>query len=412
MPTRLPSPSGARISGDDYQHLYTWTQALKLLRESDCVARIAMEARDAGNVDDVVVYRRERPNLFHQVKFVVDHRQALTHEWFTDPADAKRSPLQRFYDSYTKLSTDENPAELALVTNRPADPDDPVLKLVGGRSGNLGQRLGAAAAGSKAGKIRRQWAEHIGTDAAELLDMLTHLEIQTGEESFAAMRRSCAWLMEAVRLRGDQDAIDIGIAEIRRLVAEGCEELDADALREIVAARQLAATDTRATLLVQAIDHHPWPEAASASVDWVSLFAGNEPRARRQLHDPALWNTRLAPELRNAVAAINRQGYKNVLVEGALRLSTWFLAGTELTDLAGYTVALNTRDGLWATNIDPEPLAIATHRTAIDQGKELAVALSLSGDATPDVSAFLHQQGLPVKTLLNISPANGPALPH
>ncbi|MDQ5807066.1 MAG: hypothetical protein M3320_00145, partial [Actinomycetota bacterium] len=267
----LPSASGARISGDDYQHLFAWLQALRLLRKSDCVERIALEVPEAGNADDVVVYRTKPPNLYHQVKFVVDHRAHLTHEWFTTPPKkgAKRTQLQRFHEGFVKLSSGGTPPRMALVTNRPKDPDDPVLALTAGRNGTLMPRLGAVRPGSAAGKVRASWAAHLGIGEEELLEMLRRLEIRTGEESFAAMLETCGWAMEAAGLRGDSDAVEVGMGEMRRLVAEGCEEVDAEALRQIIAAKQLAASNTRGTLLIQAIGHHPWPDAATASVDWV-----------------------------------------------------------------------------------------------------------------------------------------------
>lgn len=224
---RIPSASGARISGDDYQHLFAWLQALSLLRESDCVERVALEVRDAGNVDDVVVFRSgDRPNLYHQVKFVVDHREHLTHEWFTTKSkDAKKTPLQRFHESFRKLSSAGGPPSMALVTNRPKAPDDPVLNLTSGRAGLLMPRLGAVGPGSEAGKVRAAWAEHVCVEGGELLEMLGQLEIRAGDESHARMSETCGWAMEAVGLRGDADAVETGIAEMRRLVAEGCEEL-------------------------------------------------------------------------------------------------------------------------------------------------------------------------------------------
>src|SRR5947208_16573672 len=100
-----PVASGARIAGDDYQHLYTWLHALHLLRDSEGVIRVEFEVRDAGNVDDLVVHRRDQPTLYHQIKFVIDQRELLTHDWFTAiPQRARKSPLQRFFESFTGLS--------------------------------------------------------------------------------------------------------------------------------------------------------------------------------------------------------------------------------------------------------------------------------------------------------------------
>jgi hypothetical protein len=406
---RVPSASGARLAGDDYQHLYTWLQALTLLRENPCTERIAMEVRDAGNVDDLAVYRRGAPNLYHQIKFVVDHRQHFTHEWFTTAPTGgpKRTPLQRFCESFRNLSAIDAPAELVLITNRPEDRDDPVLKLISGRHARLTPRLTAVAPNSRAGHVRAAWAEHLGITEDELLEILDHLTIRAGGESFATMRETCGWAMEAVGLRGDPDAVDIGMNEMRRLIADGCDELDQDRLREIIAAKRLSNGGSRATLLVQAIDRDPWPDAATASVDWVDLFRGDTPHARRQLHDPSLWAERLQPELHAAAETIKRQGYSSVLVRGALRLSTWFLCGLEFSDLARFTIALPTRDGIWTTDAEREPFGIVTHSANINRGAELAVGISVTGNISKAAESYIKRAGLPVKSLLSVAPASG-----
>jgi hypothetical protein len=89
----LPSASGARLAGDDYQHVLTWIHALKLLVIDGDVNRIEFEADNAGNVDDLIVHRVGQPALYHQIKFVVSQKQPLTHEWFTTPPKgSKRHP--------------------------------------------------------------------------------------------------------------------------------------------------------------------------------------------------------------------------------------------------------------------------------------------------------------------------------
>jgi hypothetical protein len=232
---RLPSASGARIAGDDYQHLFTWLQALKLLRETERVTHIEIEV-GGHNVDDVVVYRDGAPPLYHQVKFVVAQREPLTHEWFTTAGDRAQTPLQRFYESFKKLSYGGRP-EMALETNRWPVDNDPILMHVDGRTHKLLPRLPLAAPGSVSGKTRAAWAAHVGVSEAELFEMLAHLEIRAGRSSYEELREHCCWLMGAVGLQDDVNAVDVGVGEIRRLVREGTRRLDAEMLREIIETR-------------------------------------------------------------------------------------------------------------------------------------------------------------------------------
>jgi hypothetical protein len=402
---RLPSASGARIAGDDYQHLFTWLQALKLLRETERVSHIEIEV-GGHNVDDVVVYRDGAPPLYHQVKFVVAQREPLSHEWFTTAGDAVKTPLQRFYESFQKLSDGGRP-EMALETNRWPVNNDPVLMHVDGRTHKLVPRLPLAAPGSDSGKVRAAWAEHLGVSEDELFEMLGHLEIRAGRSSYEELREHCCWLMGAVGLQDDVNAVDVGIGEIRRLVREGIRRLDAEMLREIVETRRLGRGAQRAALLVQQLTPDSYPELATASVDWVELFEGDEPAARRQLRDSAGWNAILRPQLREAVEEIRRQGYRDVLVAGTMRLSTALVVGVELSDVAGFTVAIRQRDQEWASSGDRADIGLARDEVKLAQGDELAVGISIAADLTGDVVEHLKSAELPVRAFVNLSPAGG-----
>jgi hypothetical protein len=403
----LPSPSGARIAGDDYQHLFTWLQALKLRREVEGVTHIEIEVGGGHNVDDVVVHRQNGPALYYQVKFVTAQREPLSHDWFTDPGDAQRSPLQRFYDSFVKLTEDGGRPEMVLETNRWPVDGDPILICVDGQSHKLVPRLPLAAAGSASGRVRREWAEHLGISEGELYEMFEHLEIRAGRSSFEELREHCCWLMGAVGLLDDVDAVDVGMGEIRRLVRQGVRHLDAAALAEIIAEKRLERGQSRATLLVQQLDRDALPELATASVDWVALFEGDEPAARRQLHDPSGWNDVLRPQLREAVAEIKEQGHRDVAVAGALRLSTAMATGIEMSDVAGFTVAVRQRDREWSSSGDRVEAALDRVVLEVAQGDQLAVGISVAVDIGADVVAYLQREKIPVRMFVNLLPASG-----
>lgn len=402
---RLPSPSGARIAGDDYQHLFTWLQALKLLRETEGVTHIELEV-GGHNVDDVVVHRASAPPLYHQVKFVVDQRAPLAHEWFTDPAGGAKSPLQRFYESFEKLSDGGRP-EMALETNRWPVDGDPILMHVDGRTHKLVPRLALAAAGSESGKVRAAWAAHVGVSEPQLLEMLGHLQIHAGRSSYEELREHCRWLMSAVGLLDDVNAVDVGIGEMRRLVREGIRRLDAETLREIIDTKRLGRGAQHGVLLVQQLDLDSYPELATASVDWVELFEGDEPAARRQLRDPTLWNATLRPQLHEAVEEIRRQGYRDVIVTGTMRLPTAFAVGVELSDVAGFSVAYRQRGQDWSSGGDLSPVELVRNELEVGQGDELAVGISIAADLTDDVVQYLNNAEVPVAAFVNLTPSGG-----
>jgi hypothetical protein len=407
----MPSASGARLAGDDYQHILTWIHALKLLLIEGGVTKIEFEADNAGNVDDLVVQRADGPTLYHQIKFVVSQKDPLTHEWFTTPPPkAKRSPLQRFHESYSKLTAaDGTPPEMALHTNRLPAPGDPILALVSGTDCKLVPRLAAERSGSAAGKLRKAWAEHLGISEPDLLAFLGSLAIRSGRDALDDLQEQCAWAMRAVGYRADAATLLAVVGALRELIRKGRRELDADAVRTLANSLQLLASPPRATLLVQALVADPWPETATASVDWVDLFEGEDAGTRRQLKDPSGWNDRLKPELSCAVERIRRARLTDVDVRGTMRLATGLLVGQQLSEVGGFKVAAMGREGEWASDGERETVPIEQESIHIGQGEDVAVALAISQPIRDDVVSYIRTQNLPVGQLVVYTPPGGPS---
>lgn len=411
MTDRLPSASGARLAGDDYQHVLTWIYALKLLIVDGDVTKIEFEADNAGNVDDLIVHRAGQPTLYHQIKFVVSQTQPLTHDWFTTaPRGSKSSPLQRFHESYAKLTHEAGqPPEMALHTNRLPAPGDPVLPLVSGTDCKLVPRLAAATAGSAAGKVRGRWAEHLGIGEDALLAFLAHLAIRSGRDALDDLQEQCAWAMRAVGFKSDATAVLAAVGAIRELIRTGVRELDAEAVRRLADTLQLLAGSPRATLLVQSLRPDPWPETATASVDWVDLFEGEDASSRRQLKDPMAWNERLKPELAAAVDQIRRARLTDVDVRGTMRLATGLLVGVQLSEVAGFRVAVIGREDEWTSTTPREPATLEREWINVDQGDDLAAVIAVSQPIRDDVLSYIRTEHLPVGQLVVYSPPDGPS---
>ncbi len=405
----LPSASGARLSGDDYQHILTWIHALKLLLAESGVTKIEFEADDAGHVDDLIVHRTGHPPLYHQIKFVVQQKEPLTHAWFTTtPKAKKKSPLQRFYESYTKLTPEGGPPpELALHTNRLPAPGDPMLQLVSGEDWKLVPRLSVATPGSAAGKARREWAAHLGVGEDELLSMLSHFAIRSGRDALDGLREQCAWAMLAVGFRSDPAALLAAVGALRTLIRTGVRELDAEAVRNLASTLHLSGEEPRATLLVQSLLPDPWPETATASVDWVHLFDGEDAYSRRQLKDPSGWNGRLKRELTAAVEQIRKARVTHVNVRGTMRLATGFFVGVQLSEVAGFKVAATGREGEWTSTIPRHHATVEREWIDVDGGDDLAAVIAVSQPIRDDVVSYIRAQGLSVGKLVVYSPSGG-----
>src|SRR6266516_4937821 len=148
-----PSASGARIAGDDYQHLLAWSGALRALQPGSDVIAFELEALGVGNVDDIVLRRAVRPSEYCQVKWAVDASTPVNAAYLLDPPAGSSTPLlARFLASYRRLRTDDAPPELYLQTNRDLDPYDPVMVLRDGRTCLLVPKLANVGTRSAAGK--------------------------------------------------------------------------------------------------------------------------------------------------------------------------------------------------------------------------------------------------------------------
>lgn len=406
----MPSSSGVRLAGDDFQHVFTWLKAMRCLVRGSNVERVEFEVREAGNVDDVVVHHTDRPPTYHQIKFVVDQRQPLTHEWFMEPPRPNAAtPLKRFYDSFIKLGGPDAPPDMVLYTNRGIAPSDPLMRFIAGLDDRLVPRAFAPGPGTDTGQARAAWAAHLGIEEAALQAMLASLRIQAGEASLRTLQERCQDTMGMLGLRSDEAAIMVAIGAVRTLIQEGRRSLDRASVDELIKGLGLPAAPPRATLLIQCLEREAWPDSSTAAVDWVDLFVGDEPRARRQLIDPDDWEGRLRPELRAAVAQVHAQRFDRVLVTGTYRLSIATLAGAEMPRVAGFHVARRQGPGdEWSS--DGAHAAVSLERVSRDlgDGEEVAVALAIAADLADDVEAFCGDALPSIGELVVLSVEGGP----
>jgi hypothetical protein len=163
-------------------------------------------------------------------------------------------------------------------------------------------------------------------------------------------------------------------------------------LRAFVEKRGLAADARRGVLLVQALDHDPWPEAANVAVDWVDLFEGTEAGNRRQLQDCGKWNARLKEDLRAAVIEVRRQGFEDVFVAGLMRAAPAFAVGYHFSDVAGLAIATRQRSETWVSRGDASTVAVDRSDTELGRGDEVAIGVSVSNDLSDDVLRFLETE--------------------
>jgi hypothetical protein len=217
-----PAASGARLLGDDFQHVLTWLHAAQLVHRSPSVTRVELEKRDAGNVDDLVVRTSAGADQYHQVKFVRNPgKEPLDADWFTEPGKNTQSPLQMFHESWKMLTKDGQRPYMVLHTNRTVAQKDKVMACVDGITDLLVPKFAQGGPTSAVGRARRAWAQHLGVDEGELLEMLGDLRVRAARASLNELRDHCRWVMDASGLLNTLDDVDKGMLIVRRWIEEG-----------------------------------------------------------------------------------------------------------------------------------------------------------------------------------------------
>ena len=400
------SASGARIRGDDYQHLYTWIQVLRAIQKNSCITEIGIEDPDAGNADDVTVYKKSQEREFYQVKSSVDARESIDLEWLMKPRKSGRpSVLKRFHSLWAEAPQQCKP-KLFLITNRLPKDKDPIMSMKDGRDGTIARSLKHAPCKSPAGLARKKLSEHLQVCENEVLLFLEDLCFKLGKTNDEWVELAMP-SMYAAGLRHDEGAISQGVEIVRGWVTGGKRKLTTAELRQAV--EQLHRPDElpAASLLVQAIDRDPMPEAATVNLDWTSLFPGSEPKVRRLPSDQALWNDQFRPELQRAAQTLKAQGHTNVLVRGYMRLPTWFAIGVELGKTAGFEITSFQGQMPWSSEGAPSDFAIECDPTNLGIGEDLAIGIALAVDLSQDVLPYLRDQQLDIGDYVCLRPVGG-----
>ncbi|MCQ4363448.1 MULTISPECIES: hypothetical protein [Mycobacteriaceae] len=149
----LPSATGVRIAGDEYQWLHVWRACMEALHHdltkntNNPTIAIGVEEPGVGNGDDVVRYRQRPPHVYTQVKYAVDNRTSVGLPYLRD-----KGILRKFAATHKALTGNGDPVEMRLATNRPHDPTDVLLQDRDGRDNRLVPRAAQDGPNSVRGK--------------------------------------------------------------------------------------------------------------------------------------------------------------------------------------------------------------------------------------------------------------------
>lgn len=395
------SASGARIAGDDYQHLIAWWYLLELLLRGRLIRHVSVEDPDAGSVDDVTVtYEKNsaRPNLFVQVKYHVDQRGQYSTDTLLAAKGNGRSLLQKFYDSWRTLGPEQDrPVELRLVSNWTWDRADRVSQCIRGADNALSDNFFTASPGSAVGKARERWRDHLSLSDEEFRAFGRTLRLRIGFDCSEELEDRARERMMLLDLRQDRAALLTGVGIVRTLVKEGRPALERADVEALLAEHDLylpADAERATTVYLSTVKAQRFDIPPDYLLDWRAYFEGDEHKKGHRVLDPAAWNGKMLPELLTLEKQLDTGSTARLIrARGLARLSAWFAFGHTFSDVARYTIEVDQQGKLWRTDAPPSALTVVEHASDQSEGCEpstVAVGISVTGPLEEDVLADLR----------------------
>lgn len=412
----------ARLSGDDYQHLYAWQFVLELLMPKKQVLYVTIEDAYAGSVDDVTIQYEPGPlrtDKFFQVKYHVDQRSEYSSQFFIDHKSNESSLLQKFWSSWKRLR-EQNPqrqVELHLVSNWTWDTKDKLKGCFDGHDNSIKQDFLTASPRSDLGKIRKLWQSHLGASDADFYIFIKSLRFRLGFDCGDELEKRVAERMENLRLKSNRGALLVAVGIVRGWIKNGIQALAKKDIESVLENYDLYLPkndDQGVTVYLTTVKAQKFDLPPDHIIDWRDRFVGDANKKSHQLNEPSDWNAILLPELRNLETRINEETDSRLIrARGLARLSAWFAFGFCFSDVARYTIEVDQNGALWRSDASAsDDFSILTNSQdgsfdgeILDgEGETVALGISVTGPLDDDVRNFLANRDEKVAALLLLRP--------
>lgn len=400
----MPSASGVRIAGDDYQWLHVWRACMEALHQDltkntdNPTIAVGVEEPGVGNGDDVVRHRMRPPHAYTQVKYAVDNRMSVGLAYLDD-----EGILKKMAAAHKSLTADGSPVEIRLATNRTHDPADVLLRDRDGRDGRLVPRATQGGPNSERGKARKAWATAADTDEPTLMAFLDDLHFDIAYD-LKRLRDEVGLLMTANGLRSDENAVNQGADWVAKQVIAGHRRLNLSDIRQAVTTLDLQRCSPWTTVSVATIKHDELADQAAVSVDWVDRVSGEKDWHRVAPMTPHTWG-----DLAADIATVPTQlgGARRILVSGHMRQATGFLLGAELRRVLRYEVGVRQGDQLWSSEEKTEAFPLEVTEQSAGLGPDTALIVNVAADFADQAAEWIRHVGLPVATIVTVTPSTG-----
>jgi len=423
----------ARIQGDDYQGRFFWIEACRMFDERSKVVKVEIESENVKSLDDVVVhytgmFEVDQPIYkdFYQVKFHVTANGAFTWEGMMDPTFINAtsvSLLQRLRDAQRMFAPDGRGCRFNIFSPWTVHPDDEMAKVLDQADGHMRWSvLSEGGSGSRMGKVRTAWREHLALASdEELRIVLTPVRIKHGP-TLDDLARTMNLHLKVAGLRAIADGATANIYD--------------DLARKLIQAQRTSFTRQdiedicrREGLWVGRTVYEPeavrlgirsfWRFAENLEDETDSMLCLLHHFAGRAVKDASLWNMAIEPEIEKFLrdnTSSSRSYHLHLQTHGTIA----FLAGRTLNPKSGVDIVpvQNSSSGRHAWR--PEPITpdieqryakwiVNYIRVDSAAGEDVALAISVTHNIEKDVLAYTKQNIIKAGHLIHCQmPAPGP----
>lgn len=236
----MGTQSGARLYGDDYQHLFSWYKLLDLLETNAEVDHIFVEHPQAEATDDVTIHPKN-PELhatqFFQIKAHTDVDTYSLEKLVTPTKSGTKSLLKSLWDSWKKLRNQyDGEIEIWLVSNW--SPDEflgsliridrfkpKVFKQFRNQRTNIGQRL-------------KSWHECLSADEENFENFCQSLRFKLGLQP-TDLTDLVEAKMRSHNLKVGSEYQDNAIGIVRNWIIQNEQQITVSKLKKEISKRKL-----------------------------------------------------------------------------------------------------------------------------------------------------------------------------
>ena len=419
----------ARWHGDNYQARIFWENAFNLLLPHSCVVEVTFEADGPKAFDDVVVkydppVARSGPERvsaeYHQVKWHVQTGGRFGYEDFTDPnfiGAQSFSLLERLQQARNTAPTS---AHFTFLTTYRIKDNDALAALISGHDHSLlVERLfDGTTDRSRMGKVRKRWREHLQLANDDELRMVVRgLRVIEGYRSLEELRAKINLKAQVVGVlacnaadsdfRYDELARQLKVRQISALTRETLLQICRE---EGLLGQRPSEPDPFLPIAIRSF-LGPAADIIGAAPEDTLLLADDF--RQRYLQDGREWQRDIRPKVETFLRDAVKKSAKLRLILDA-HASIAFLAGAVLDLKSGIEAELVQKGRVGAKSWRAADGSAANGgrfditEEQLGEGRDIAVAISVSQPATAQARAYTAAQLLEVGKLISFALPNGP----